>query len=84
MARKNSIIKEQNGQEETIEGKSVVWIEGTYKLWKSRYFRQKLTTGNFLEIIKYKIIGLQHSSCPQACVYCVTLQRNDGGAGEST
>jgi hypothetical protein len=43
------------------EGKSIIWFRCLYTLWKSFLFCQKLTIGNLLEVVKYKIIALNHS-----------------------
>jgi len=50
-------MKEQNVEEEKSQGKSVVWFECLYRLLKSFNFCQKLTIGNLLKMIKYKITG---------------------------
>jgi len=40
------------------------WILGSYRLRKSLHSCQKLTIGNLLEILKYKITGFKHSQLP--------------------
>jgi hypothetical protein len=57
--KKHNIMKEQNGYERKRIRKLVIWIEDLYRFRKLPYICYKLTIGNLLEMIKYKITGLR-------------------------
>jgi len=62
--------------------RKVIWIRCPYRLRKLLHICLKLTTGNLLKIIKYKIIGLKLSQLLTGILQ--KLKCNNTGTGEGT